>query len=146
MPETKYVVFQLGKERYGLPIDKVERILPTQSITKIPRTPKMLLGMFDLRGSTIPVLDARLRFDLDENGGAQNLVVIQTVAGRCALRVDSVEGIFGFDEDHVDPSQTLVDGDQDEFVEGIGRREDKLVVLLNPDQVVPKSLRTRCAA
>ena len=53
MSETKYVVFQLGAERYGLPIDSVERILPSQSVTKLPKTPKMMLGVFDMRGETI---------------------------------------------------------------------------------------------
>ena len=64
--ETKYVVFQLDKERFGVPIDAVERILPSQEVTRLPRTPKMMLGVFDLRGSTIPAVDARLRFDMKE--------------------------------------------------------------------------------
>jgi purine-binding chemotaxis protein CheW len=146
MSENKYVIFKLGAERYGLPIESVERILPTQQVTKIPKTPKMMLGVFELRGTTIPTIDARMRFDLPEGEEARNFVVIITGEGRCALRVDHVDGIVTFDESEIDDKTTLLDDRNDEMMSGIGKRNDELTVLLDPMHLVPKNLKSKVAA
>jgi len=144
--ENKYVIFKLGNERYGLPIESVERILPAQSVTRIPKTPKMLLGVFELRGSTIPTIDARMRFELPEVEDARNFVVVLTEVGRCALRVDYVDGILGFDDDQVDAKTDMLEEKRDEMMSGIGKHGDELTVLLNPLHLVPKTLKTKVAA
>jgi chemotaxis signal transduction protein len=145
MSETKYVVFQLGKERYGLPIDSVERILPSQAVTKIPKTPKMMLGVFDMRGETIPVLDARQRFGLKECEEGRNFVVVLSDSGRCALKVDVVVGINTYAESQIDKNHALVDTD-DDFLSAIGKDGDTLTVLLDPSAIIPKSLRKTVSA
>jgi purine-binding chemotaxis protein CheW len=145
MSETKYVVFQLDKERYGLPIDSVERILPSQLVTKIPKTPKMMLGVFDMRGETIPVLDARQRFGMKEFEDGRNFVVVLSESGRCALKVDVVVGINTYAEEQIDKSHALLDSD-DDFLSAIGKEGDTLTVLLDPAAIVPKALRKRVAA
>jgi purine-binding chemotaxis protein CheW len=144
--ENKYVIFKLGSESYGLPIESVERILPTQSVTKIPKTPKMLLGVFELRGSTIPAIDARMRFEMPESEDARNFVVILTNEGRCALRVDYVDGIVGFEDEQVDAKSNLLEDNRDEMMCGIGKQGEALTVLLNPAHLVPKQLKARVAA
>lgn len=146
MAENKYVIFKLGNERYGLPIESVERILPAQTVTRIPKTPKMLLGVFELRGSTIPTIDARMRFELPEVDDARNFVVVLTDEGRCALRVDYVDGILGFDDDQVDEKSSMLDDKRDEMMSGIGKHGEELTVLLNPLHLVPKTLKTKVAA
>lgn len=146
MTETKYVIFKLGSERYGLPIASVERILPTQAITKLPRTPKMMLGIFELRGSTIPVLDARMRFDLDGTFEAKNFVVVLTPNGRCALRVDEVDGIVTLVENEIEENPALFDGKNDDFLFAIGKQSDRLMILLDPEHIVPSALRAKVQA
>ena len=145
MSEMKYVVFQLDKERYGLPIDSVERILPSQTVTKIPKTPKMMLGVFDMRGETIAVLDARQRFGMKENEEGRNFVVVLSEGGRCALRVDVVVGINTYSDEHIDKTHALLDPD-DDFLNAIGKDGDTLTVLLDPEAIIPKSLRKKVAA
>ncbi|MFN3962449.1 MAG: chemotaxis protein CheW, partial [Fimbriimonadaceae bacterium] len=61
MAESKYVVFSIGSELFGLEIEFTERILTAQKETRIPRSPAAMLGLFDLRGRTIPVFDLALR-------------------------------------------------------------------------------------
>lgn len=146
MADNKYVIFKLGAERYGLPIESVERILPAQQVTKIPKTPKMLLGVFELRGSTIPTIDARMRFDMPEAQDARNFVVILTEEGRCALRVDHVDGILSFEENEIDEKASIVDERNDDMLSGIGKRGEELTVLLNPMHLVPKNLKSKVAA
>lgn len=143
--ENKYVIFKLGVERYGLPIENVERILPSQEVTKIPRSPKMLLGVFELRGQTIPTIDARLRFEMPPSETAKNFVVVFSDSGRCALRVDIVDGIVSFEEQDIDRSPELFKS-SDEFLSAIGKCGDELTVLLDPVHLVPTSLKTKLSA
>lgn len=144
--EHKYVIFKLDRERYGLPIESVERILPVQPITKMPRTPKMLIGVFEMRGSTLPTIDARLRFDMAPSSDARNFVVIQTASGRCALQVDLVEGISSLTDEQIEANHSLLAKKDDDFIRAIGKTGEKLVLLLEPDNVVPQSLRSKLAA
>jgi purine-binding chemotaxis protein CheW len=146
MAEKKYVIFRLGQEKYGLPIESVERILPMQDVTRLPRTPKMLLGVFEMRGTTVPAIDARLRFELDQTEENQNFIVVLTEQGRCALSVDIVDGIITLDDAQVEKNSTLFDTKQDDFICGIGKQNDNLLVLLDPDGLVPRSLRSKIAA
>ena len=146
MAENKYVIFKLGCERYGLPIESVERILPSQAVTKIPKAPKMVLGVFELRGSTIPTIDARMRFDLPTSEDSRNFVVILTEEGRCALRVDHVDGIVAFDEQEIDEKSAMLEDKNDDMMSGIGRHGDELTVLLDPAHLVPKQVKAKLAA
>lgn len=143
MAENKYVIFRLGEEKYGIPIESVERILPDQSVTKLPRTPKMFLGVFEIRGETIPAIDARLRFDMEPTAVAKNFVVVMTGEGRCALRVDSVDGILNFDESEVDASPELFESKNDAFMQGVGKKGAELTVLIDPTYVVPSTLKSK---
>lgn len=147
--EYKYVVFKLGNERYGLPIESVERILPVQTVTKLPKTPKMLMGVFELRGSTIPALDARLRFELADIDDARNFIVVLSESGRCALQVDEVDGIITLTDEQIEPKAELFekfDKKDDEFIKAIAKQGNLLTVLLDPEHLVPKNLRNKLAA
>lgn len=139
--EQKVVVFRLEKELYGFDIESVERILNETSVTPLPRTPKTLLGIFELRGVTLPVLDLRRRFEMAENATSGSFVITQTPSGRVALRVDRVEGILTVDQDHVEPQPDAWVDREDPFIGGIAKTELGLVALLNADHIVPKNLR-----
>lgn len=145
MAENKYVVFRLGAEKYAMPIENVERILPRQEVTRLPKSPKVMLGVFEMRGSTIPVIDARLRFELPQGGEAHNFVVVLTQDGRCALSVDRVEGIVSLSEDAIEDKSAILDGKDDDFIRGIGKHGDQLLVVLEPNGLAPKSMRNRLA-
>lgn len=143
MSESKYIVFELAKELYGIPIDAVERILPDQSITKLPRTPEMFLGVFDLRGETIPAIDLRKRFDFDPWDNEANYIVVITKLGRCALRVDGVDGIVTLDEENIDEASSMLKHEGDDFISGVGKDGERLIVLVVPDHVVPTEILER---
>lgn len=139
--ESKHVVFRVGPELYGIAIERVERIVPSVTLTRIPRTPPMFLGVFDLRGETLPCLDLRLRFDMSPDGECAHFVVVQTNLGRVALRVDEVDGIVMIRESDVERGLTMFERKDDPFVAGVAKNGEKLIVVLDPDEVVPKALR-----
>lgn len=145
MAERKFVVFQLADEWYGVPIERVERILEDQAVTRLPRLPQLYLGVFDLRGDTVPALDLRDRFGLGAREGQASMVIVQLETGRCAWRVDGVAGIFSLSEADIEESPALLRTKQDDFLAGVGKHKEKLIVLLEADHVVPESDRVKLA-
>lgn len=75
-------MFRLGDEKFGVPIGSVERILPSQSLTKIPKAPKTLVGMFPYQDTTVAVIDASARFEIPLNEEPEHFLVISTHVGR----------------------------------------------------------------
>jgi len=143
MANKKYVVFRLHGESFGINIEKVERILAEQAVTKVPKADPSLLGIFDLRGETQPAVDLRRRFDLPVHEGHSNFVVLDTHSGKCAVRVDGVTGISSVDDSDVDLAPTISQAEDAAFVSGIWRGHDGLVTLLDPDVLLsPEILRT----
>lgn len=143
MLDEKVVLFRVGNELYGLGISVVERILHETPVTPIPRTPKVLLGIFDLRGETLPVLDLRRRFEMEERRDAGSFVVTQTPQGKVALRVDRVEGIIPFDPQSVEAQPEQWSNPTDQFIRGIGKHDGGLFAMLDPDQITPQDVQKR---
>lgn len=139
--DNKFVLFNLCDELYALPIFSVERILSEQAITKIPRTPKMFLGVFDLRGETVPAVDLRQRLEMENNDGPSNYVVAQTPSGRCALRVDSLAGIKEISDSDISEGTEIISRKDDAFITGIAKIDERLAVILNVDELIPKKVR-----
>ena len=146
MAENKYIVFELADEFYGIPIESVERILTDQKPTRLPKTAAMFLGVFDLRGETIPAIDLRIRFDFPKWDKESNFIVVLTKLGRCALRVDGVDGIVILQDEDVDATAEIMRHGDDDFIGGVGKDGDRLIVLLDTDNVIPADLRGQVQA
>lgn len=145
MDDSKYVVFSLAEELYGLPIERVEQILTDQATIRIPRTPKMLKGIFELRGETIAAVDLRERFEFDPREEPGNMVIASTQVGRVAFRVDGVDGIYDFEECERESNPALAGHPSDQFMSGVGKRDGKLVLLLDPEKLLPQNLEKSVA-
>ncbi len=104
-----------------------------QAVTKVPKADPSLLGIFDLRGETLPAVDLRRRFDLPVHEGHSNFVVLDTLAGKCAVRVDGVTGISSVDDSDIDAAHSLTQTEDSAFISGVWRGHDGLVTLLDPD-------------
>ncbi|MBL8086871.1 MAG: purine-binding chemotaxis protein CheW [Chthonomonas sp.] len=132
---NKYVVFKLESEFYGIAIERVERILPEPTLTKVPKAHPHLLGIFDLRGQTLPAIDLRRKFGMADRDGTSTYVVVECPQGHVAVRVDAVDGIVEIDDATTDDSSTLFSGKMDPWVTAVARDRDRLVVLLEPTEV-----------
>ncbi len=104
--EGKYLVFFLAKEEYGIGILKVKEIIGMMPITKVPRTPVFIKGVINLRGKVIPVIDLRLRFDMEEIAYTERTcIIVVEIAGQTGFvligivvdRVAEVTSIKGTD-------------------------------------------------
>jgi purine-binding chemotaxis protein CheW len=142
--ERKFLVFRLGDDEFGLPIEAVDEValVPTK-ITRVPKTPKFLEGVVNLRGDVLPVVDQRRRFDMPtlEHGG-RRLIVVRTEHHRAGLIVDGVSEVLRTQADSIEAAPELT-GDITRLVHGVVNLEHKgrIVLLLDPAELLTRAER-----
>ena len=141
--EAIFLVFRLGDEEFGLPIDTVVEVAQVpENITRVPKTPKFLEGVVNLRGEVLPVVDQRRRFDLPklENAEGRRLVVIKTERHRAGLIVDSVSDVLRTHDENIEPPPELTDV-VSRLVRGVVNLEKagRIVLLLDPTELLTRA-------
>jgi purine-binding chemotaxis protein CheW len=136
--ERQLVVFQLGAEFYGVDIARVHEIIRLQSITRVPRAPAFVEGVINLRGKVIPVVDLRRRFGLEssEHTRASRIVVVEIGDNVVGVIVDGVSEVLRVTGASVEPPSPVVAGIESEYIHGIAKLDDRLVILLDLDRVL----------
>ena len=144
--ELRFLVFRLGDDEFALPIDasrhEVARV-PDQ-ITRLPKTPKFLEGVVNLRGDVLPVVDQRRRFDMpvSEAKADRRLVVVRTERHRAGLIVDSVSEVLRCSSHALKPAPDLT-GDAFALVSSVINLESaqRIVLLLDPSELLSRAER-----
>ena len=137
----KYLTFKLAAEEYGLEILKVQEIIKMMEITKVPRTPDFVRGVINLRGKVIPVVDLRLKFGMTRTENSVNTCIIiteVTVDGDTTILgalADSVQEVLDLDAEHIAPAPKIGTKLRTEFIKGMGKREDRFIIILDIDKV-----------
>ncbi len=136
--DMQLVVFRIGDEEFGVAIAKVQEIIPMTSITQIPRSPDFVKGVLDLRGVVIPVVDLRERFDLPAaEGSAQERIIVVEMADQIVgCIVDQVSEVLTLPAGSVEPPPPAVTSMDSEYLWGVGRFGDRLLLLLDLDKVL----------
>jgi purine-binding chemotaxis protein CheW len=138
---TQYLTFKLDEEIFALDISKVREVLDFTTITKVPRTPEFMRGVINLRGSVVPVVDLRLKFGMTPTEKTVNTCIIitevsvdgeTTVLGALA---DSVQEVMDLGPDHIEPAPRIGTRLNTEFIKGMGKQNDKFIILLDIDRV-----------
>lgn len=140
--EEQLVVFQLGSETYGVEISVVHEIIRMQSITKVPRTPEFVEGVINLRGRIVPVIDLHKRFDLpaEEETSHSRIIVVEVKGVTVGMIVDSVSEVLRLPTANIDPPPPAIAGGiETEYLRGVGKWQEKLIILLDLDKVLDKS-------
>jgi len=138
--EKKIIVFALGHEEYGVEVEKVKTIERMQPMTRVPKTPAFIKGVINLRGVVIPIIDPRSRFGLPEQAVTDNSRMIIVAANQIevGMIVDSANDVIDLDEDLVESPPEIVGGIRAKYLDGIAKIGDRLLVLLNLEQVLNK--------
>lgn len=141
--ERQLVVFQLGAELYGVEIARVHEIIRLQSVTKVPRAPSFVEGVINLRGKVIPVVDLRRRFGLPtaEHTRASRIVVVEIGDQVVGIVVDGVSEVLRVNTATVEPPSPVVAGIDSEYLHGIAKLADRLVILLDLDRILAREER-----
>ena len=129
----KFLTFGLGKEYYGIAVLKIREIIRMLDITPVPQMPEYVRGVINLRGKIIPVVDLRKRFGIGVEGdNADNRIIVVEVSGRViGFTVDRVNEVLRIPSGIVEPPPAMVCGIDSEYVQGVGKLEDRLLILLD---------------
>ena len=132
------VSFQLGQEEYGVEITKVQEIILMGEITQVPQTPEYIKGLINLRSTVIPIVDLRLRFGLQEQPTTDNtrIMVINVGGKTIGIIVDAVSEVLRITQDQVAPPPPTVAGLGKEYLIGLAKLEDSLLILLDIDRIM----------
>ena len=138
----QYLTFMLAGEEYGVEILKVQEIKGWAPVTPIPNTPEHVLGVLNLRGAVVPIIDLRKRFSLETVAYGPTTVVIvvkmlhddqdRTVG----LVVDGVADVYQLDTSDIQPAPAMGSTIHTDFVLGLATVSDKMVILLEVDSLV----------
>ena len=136
--QLQLLTFKLAGEEYALNIMDIKEIIRPKVATEVPRTPDFILGIFSLRGTIIPVFDVNLRLGLPrgESGSQNRIVVVKSMENFFGLHVDSVVQVLDIPLSKIEPPPEILGGVEGEFLRGIGRIDDRLIILLNLDRVL----------
>lgn len=140
--EGQFLTFMLVGEEYGVEILRVQEIKGWESATPIPNTPDHVLGVLNLRGAVVPIIDLRKRFQLDSVSYEPTTVVIvvkilQSGQERTVgLVVDAVADVYRLENSEIQPAPEMGSGVDTEFIRGLATVEGKMVILLELDSLL----------
>lgn len=137
------VSFNLGKEEFAVDILKIQEINRIVEITKVPKSPDFVEGVINLRGKVIPIVDLRKRFGLpsSENTKDTRIVVVDIAHKVIGLVVDAVSEVLRLPAETVEPAPPMVAGIDSEYIDGVGKLEDRLLILLDLNKILTEDER-----
>lgn len=138
---SSFVVFRLGTELYGVPVEHINSIIRYEISTPVPRSPQSVMGVINLRGRVIPVVDFGHRLTQVEfaPGPQSRIVVAETSAGLVGLAVDEASEVLEILADTVRPiPDGVLAADTAKALLGVVERDDSLIILLDLDEMVPR--------
>ncbi|MFH1372578.1 MAG: chemotaxis protein CheW [bacterium] len=135
------VSFNIGTEEFGVDILKVQEINRMVEITKVPQTPHFVEGVINLRGKVIPIVDLRKRFNLETKEYDKNtrIVVVDIVGNIMGMVVDSVSEVLRLPSNTIEPPPEIATGINSEYIKGVAKLEDRLLIFLDLSKVIDVS-------
>ncbi len=136
--DQQFLTFNLADEFYGVDILKVQEIKGYTTVTRIPNTPDYLKGVLNLRGTIVPIVDLRMKFNMGITEPTPfTVVVVVNVRNRVmGFLVDAVSDVLDLNAKNIQPPPELGSAVDINFVAGIGNANDRLVTLLDIDRVL----------
>jgi purine-binding chemotaxis protein CheW len=136
--EMQLVSFKVGREDFGVDVQKVEGVISLVDITRMPRAPHFVEGIINLRGQIIAVVDlaTRLGIEASDRGSATRIVVVEAQDVKVGLIVDSPE-VININKDDIEASPTLAASDvTSSFIRGVVKMGERLLILLDVTRVL----------
>ena len=140
---AQYVTLGVAEELFAAPVEKVQEILDMRPIARLPQAPDTLLGMIDVRGQGIPVVDLRLTLGLPAMPDNENTrIIVLALTGqsggdlRLGLRADRVFEVTILDEGELDPPPAVSGAWSGHCIAGIGRRNGRFVTVLDLERLL----------
>jgi purine-binding chemotaxis protein CheW len=137
------VTFKLGNEEFGVDMLRVQEINRMMSITRVPNAPALIEGVVNLRGKIIPIVDLRKRlgFRHREAGKTTRVIVVELDDSVLGFIVDSVSEVLRIPEGIIEPPPSIVAGMESGYIEGVGKVDNRLLILLELEKVLSPPVR-----
>ncbi|WP_394810750.1 chemotaxis protein CheW [Alkalibacillus aidingensis] len=138
LKDEKVIVFQLKDEEYGVPVENVGSIERMQKITRVPNAPKFVKGVINLRGVVTPVIDLRERFELEqtEYNESTRIIIVNIEDKDVGMIVDGANDVVDIPSEKVDPAPKVVGSVDVDYIRGVAKLEQRLLILLNLGKVL----------
>lgn len=135
----KYLTFFLDQEEYGIEILRVREIIRLLPVTHVPQSPYYVRGVINLRGQVIPVADLRMKFDMPQVEATDEtcIIVVQTGGTQLGVIVDKVSEVRNILAEDVVDTPSLGTEVNTEYVMGVGKTEERVILLLDIARVFP---------
>ncbi|MDA8141477.1 MAG: chemotaxis protein CheW [Desulfobacteraceae bacterium] len=137
----QYLTFKLGEEMFAIDVSQVREILDVTNITKVPRAPEFMRGVINVRGSVVPVVDLRLKFDMEKTQRTVDTrIVVMEIALDGELTIigtlaDAVHNVMDIEPSGIEPAPKVGAKWNTEFIKGIGKHNDQFIIILNVDRI-----------
>ena len=138
---NSYLTFKVGDEMFGANVAKVINILEMTKITKVPKSPLYMKGVINLRGSVLPLIDTRIKFDLGETIYTTSTCILvldielNNESVHVGALVDSVQEVIEIEDNQIQPPPSIGSKYKSEFIEGMAKINNEFIMLLNMDMI-----------
>ena len=141
--KIELLAFKLSNEEYVLDINRIKEIIRPVEITRVPRVPLYIKGIISLRGVIVPVYNLKNRLGLLEtnefsNDSQKRILIVNFDEELIGIIVDAVTGVVKINEDIIEPTPQIIKGVDAEYLKGVARTNNRLLILLNLDRVLKK--------
>ncbi|MFT7860369.1 MAG: chemotaxis protein CheW [Sulfurimonas sp.] len=136
---VQLVGFMIGDEEYAVPILSIQEIIKPFTWTRVPQVPKYVLGVFNLRGAVIPLIDLRTKFRLQpkKHNEDTRFIVMRHGDDVAGFVIDRLTMAIRIKKENIGPAPDTVN-DKDTIIEGVGKQEDKIITLLKVNKLLER--------
>ena len=136
---SQWVTFFLEKEKYGIQVMQVQEVLRVSDIAPVPGAPDYVLGIINLRGNVVTVIDSRQRFHLPEQepDDSTRIVIIETENAQVVgILVDSVAEVAELNASEIETAPNVGNEDSARYIQGVCNKDDELLILLDVEKLL----------
>jgi len=136
---VQLVGFVIGDEEYAIPILSIQEIIKPFSWTRVPQVPKYVLGVFNLRGAVIPLIDLRAKFGLQtkKQSDETRFIVMRHEDDVAGFVIDRLTMAIRIKKTNIGPPPDTIDSD-DTIIDGVGKQEDKIITILKVNKLLER--------
>jgi purine-binding chemotaxis protein CheW len=137
-PVTEWVTFRLDAEKYGIDVMRVREVLRNTEIAPVPGAPDFVLGIINLRGNVVTVIDTRKRFGLVPKGidEASRIVILEAGDEVVGMMVDSVAEVVDLRASSIETAPNVGNDESAKFIQGVSNRDEGLLILVDLNKLL----------
>lgn len=135
------VAFVVGTEEFAVPILSIQEIIKPLEYTRVPGVPNYVLGVFNMRGWVVPLINLRLKFGLPYEKPTEDTryIVIRNQEERAGFIIDRLTEAVRIKESDIDPTPETITHQDENLIYGVGKRDDRLITILRPEELLKRT-------